>query len=246
MEIYGRLLVELSDMQTEHSDNAERQLLATVTGELCQPVRIYYDVPDKNAVNKKFRALKCVQSDPARRRWVWLFDGEAKGLAFEKSYRDIPTKFRPVVIGSFHFRPPSEMHLDLRSIERAIHALPFFHRHLGRKTAEATEFSIVNRLLSAAEQPLDCDRLFRDEVRVDSEELLDQVKDDPLAALQLLEDEMNKPEPEVVRRRLNFYSDGIDSFRTALKIRQSIAIEHWNGNPVSFGDFYNRMLGQGR
>ena len=232
-------------MQTEHSDNAERQLLATVTGELCQPVRIYYSVPDKNAVNKKVRALKCVQSDPARRRWVWLFEGEAKGLAFEKSYRDIPKKLRPIVIGSFHFRPPSEMHLDLRSIERAIHALPFFDRHLGRKTAEATEFSIVNRLLGADEQPIDFDRLFKDEVRTNVEELLEQFKGNPMAALQLLEDEMKAPEPEVVRRSLNFYSDGIDSFRTALKIRQSIAIERWNGNPVSFGDFYNRMLGQG-
>jgi hypothetical protein len=240
------LLAELRDMQTEHSDKAERQLLATVTGELCQPVRIYYDVPDKNAVNKKFRALKCVQSDPARRRWVWLFDGEAKGLAFEKSYRDIPTKLRPIVIGSFHFRPPSEMHLDLRSIERAIHALPFFDRHLGRKTAAATDFSIVNRLLGADEQPIDFDRLFKDEVRMDLEEQLKQVKRNPMAALRFLEDQMNTPEPEVVRRPLNFYSDGIDSFRSALKIRQAIAIEHWNGNPVSFGDFYNRMLGQGR
>jgi len=231
-------------MKIQHSDKAQRQLLATVTGEICQPVRIYYYVRDKNAVNKKFRGLQCMQSDPVARRWVWLFDGEAKDLEFEKQYRDIPKKLRPIVIGSFYFRPPSEMYLDVRSIERAIHALPFFDRHLGRRVAEATEFSIVNRLLSAAESQIGFDRFFKDEVRLDFEALLDQVKDDPVATLQLLQDEITKPEPEVVRIPLSFYSDGIDFFRTALRIRQSIAIEHWNGNPVSFNDVIEKALGR--
>lgn len=231
-------------MPVHDSDKTQDQLLATVTGEPCQPVRIYYRVSDKNAVNKKFGALKCMQADMVRRRWVWLFDGEARDLEFEKKYRDIPKKRRPIVIGSFYFRPPTEMYLDLRSIERAIHAVPFFDRHLGRRLAEATEFAVVNRLLSAAEYQIDLDHFFADEVRLNLEDRLDQVKGNPLATLRLLEEEMAKPEPEVVRGPLHYYSDGIDSFRASLRLRQSLALERWKGNPATMQSLLEKLIGQ--
>jgi len=231
-------------MQVQNSEKTQDQLLATVTGELCQPVRIYYRVSDKNAVNKKFGALKCMQADMVRRRWVWLFDGEARDLEFAKKYRDIPKKRRPIVIGSFYSRTPTEMYLDLRSIERAIHAVPFFDRHLGRKLAEATEFSVVNRLLSAAEYQVDLDQFFTDEVRPNFEDRLDQVKGDPLATLRFMEEEMAKPEPVVVRGPLHYYSDGIDSFRTSLRLRQSLALEHWKGNPATMQSLVEKLVAQ--
>ena len=231
-------------MQVQNSEKTQDQLLATVTGELCQPVRIYYRVSDKNAVNKKFGALKCMQADMVRRRWVWLFDGEARDLEFAKKYRDIPKKRRPIVIGSFYSRTPTEMYLDLRSIERAIHAVPFFDRHLGRKLAEATEFSVVNRLLSAAEYQVDLDQFFTDEVRPNFEDRLDQVKGDPLATLRFMEEEMAKPEPVVVRGPLHYYSDGIDSFRTSLRLRQSLALEHWKGSPATMQSLVEKLVAQ--
>ncbi|NEX22700.1 hypothetical protein G3480_20720 [Thiorhodococcus mannitoliphagus] len=228
----------------KHPNEARTQLLATVTGELSQPVRIYFNVPDKNAVNKKFRSLKCMQSDLVRKRWTWLFEGEAKKLEFDKGYAEIPKKLRPIIIGSFYFRPPAEMYLDVRSIERAIHAITFFDRLLGRKIAEMTEFSVVNRLLSATEYQVDFKHFFKEEVRLSPDHLLDQLKSNPLEALQLLGQEMDKPEPEVVRMPLNYYSDGIEGIKSALRMRQYVALEKWKGNAVSSKDVFERIFGQ--
>jgi hypothetical protein len=136
------------------------------------------------------------------------------------------------------------MYLDLRSIERAIHAVPFFDRHLGRRLAEAAEFAVVNRLLSAAEYQIDLDRFFTDEVRLNLEDRLDQVKGDPLATFRLLQEEIAKPEPEVIRGPLHYYSDGIDSFRASLRMRQMLALERWNGNPGTAKDLVEKLIGQ--
>lgn len=72
-------------MNTEDSSKHLR-LHASITGEIAQPVRLYFHVPDKNLVNAKLRKLKCMQTDPPRKRWVWLYEKEAKKLSFPKPY----------------------------------------------------------------------------------------------------------------------------------------------------------------
>ncbi len=193
-----------------NTEELSKHLLATITGEMIQPVRLYFHVPDKNLVDVKFSKLNCMKPDPPRKRWVWLYEKEAKKLSFSKSYADIPAKVKPLVLGSFYFNPPHEVYLEVRSIERAIHALTFFDKYLGRKVAEAREIAVVNRLLNATENNLSYDYLFEHEVKEDGE--------------------MSKPEPEMVRQSLNFYEYGIAPIRALLKMRQIIAKEHSAGN----------------
>lgn len=234
-------------MKPEHPGNAadsQRQLLANMTGELCQPMRIYYQVPDRLRFERKLRSLKCMQSDPAKGRWVWLFHAEARRLEFERGYLDIPKRRRPIVLGRFRFASAAEAYLELRSPERALQALPFFDRYLGRTFAEATEFSIVNRLLDATEKTDDFEPFFRQEVRIDLAEQLDRHKDDPSEAMALVFDAMNKKEPDVVRLPLNYYEDGIDSVRVGLRLRQSMALERWQGHDVAIPDIIDRLIGR--
>ncbi len=51
----------------------QRCLLATMTGEPFQPVRLYYLIPDRLFVVKRLRALKCMLEVPPERCWQWLF-----------------------------------------------------------------------------------------------------------------------------------------------------------------------------
>jgi hypothetical protein len=219
-----------------NTEELSKHLLATITGEMIQPVRLYFHVPDKNLVDVKFSKLNCMKPDPPRKRWVWLYEKEAKKLSFSKSYADIPAKVKPLVLGSFYFNPPHEVYLEVRSIERAIHALTFFDKYLGRKVAEAREIAVVNRLLNATENNLSYDYLFEHEVKEDGETLLAEMADylgeksDPQKTLQFLEKKMSKPEPEMVRQSLNFYEYGIAPIRALLKMRQIIAKEHSAGN----------------
>jgi hypothetical protein len=219
----------------------ERQLLATVTGEHVQPVRLHYRVFDDQALLRTFKKLRCVDHDPARQRWVWLYDYEARKLHFQQSYPQIARHLHPIVIGSFFRRSGDKMHLDLRSCERATRAVVFFDRHISRKVAEVTEAEVVNRLFAAAENPT-VERIFDEKTSIfcDPEaverELIELTAGIPepqerlRVTLEHMERRSKRPLPEMERFPIYFYEEGIQGFETALKMRQIIALQHWLGN----------------
>src|SRR5438093_5149517 len=126
-----------------------KQLLMTMTGEIHQPVRLYYQVFDQAAVLKTFAKLRCLDDDQDNQRWVWLYHGEAKKLKFHTSYAAMPRKMRPIILGAFRFTSAQDMSLDVRSCERATQAVVFFDRYLKRSIAHVTHAAIVNRLFPA-------------------------------------------------------------------------------------------------
>ena len=102
-----------------------KKLLMTMTGEIHQPVRLYYDLYDKAKVLQVFKTLQCVQFDLDKEAWVWLFQGETKKFKFATPYGKIPKHRRPLVLGVFHFPQDDVMWLDVRSHERATKAIVF-------------------------------------------------------------------------------------------------------------------------
>lgn len=66
----------------------DRVLLATVTGEPFQPVRLYYEIPGKSFVTRKLSPLRCMEEDRERGRWVWLYTAEAEPLTFGRPHAD--------------------------------------------------------------------------------------------------------------------------------------------------------------
>src|SRR5262245_8774194 len=127
---------------------AEKTLLRTITGDCFQPVRLHYRVFDQDGLRTAFQNLRCVQWDRTQDRWVWLYDHEAKTLPFPRSFGQIPGHLRPIIIGSLFPRTEELLLVDLRSCERAMHAIPFFDNHLPRKVARVEEAEVVNRLFS--------------------------------------------------------------------------------------------------
>jgi hypothetical protein len=218
-------------------------ILATVTGELFQPVRLHYRVTDQAGLVRAFKKLRCLDRDRTRPRWVWLYDYEARGLPFKQSYAQLPKPLRPVVIGSFFPRAEGELLLDVRSCERALLAVPFFDKHLPRGVARLTEAEVVNKLFPATgNASLTPDAIFdgqRATVR-DPEVIVRRMKEitadvrDPREKVRIAMEEMNagarEPLPEVERFPVHFYEDGIDGFALALRLRQTVAMQHWLGH----------------
>jgi hypothetical protein len=221
---------------------SEKTLLATMTGEPFQPVRLHYTVFDRKALLRAFKKLRCVDRDPTRLRWVWLYDFEARNLPFEQSYAQIPRQHHPIVIGSFIPRSEDKMVLDLRSWERAVLAIPFFDKHIPRSAAKVTEAEVVNRLFSSEEAQITPDQLFdrQETPAADPEAVLREIAEqvavvqDPQEKLALatesLEARAKRPLPEIERFPIHFYEEGIQTFETTLKMRRIIAYQHWLGN----------------
>jgi hypothetical protein len=220
-----------------------KQLLMTMTGEIHQPVRLYYQVFDQAAVVKVFSALRCMDDDRDQARWVWLYHGEAKKLKFHTAYSAIPRTMRPIVLGYGRFTSAQDMYLDVRSCERATQAVVFFDRYLQRSIAHVTHAAMVNRLFPATAEGLpDLEGLFApDQVTaIDGEAMLRRA----VASLQTIQDPQQRldmafaliaqpahaPLPEVEKFPVHFYTDGIRSFETTLRLRQIVAFEHWRGH----------------
>lgn len=224
---------------------ADLPLLATITGEAFQPVRLHYKILNRSRLLRAFKTLRCLDYDSPRKRWVWLYEHEAKGLRFQRSYNQIPREQRPLILGSFFLREQETLLLDLRSFDRALHAIPFFDRHLPRKVVKLKDAEIVNRLFDATPEntKLSPDVLFDSQVGTDSdsENLRDQLarlagdaqglKERMDLILQELQSRSSKPLPEIERLPINFPEDGIHGFRLALRLRELVARQHWEGNP---------------
>jgi len=106
-----------------------------------------------------------------------------------------------------------------------------------------THAAIVNRLFPATAEGLpDLEALFApDQVTaIDGEAILRcmvaslQTMQDPQQRLDraftLMEHQSHEPLPEVEKLPVHFYTDGIRSFETTLRLRQIVAFEHWRGN----------------
>ena len=222
---------------------ADIPILATITGEYFQPVRLHYRVLDHEGLHRAFKKLRCLDYDTTQKRWVWLYEHEAKTLRFKRSYVQIPRHLHPMVIGSIFLRGNDRLHLDLRSCERAMLAIPFFDEHLPRSVAKVREAEVVNKLFSAAEnQKLTPDILFdnQESVFCDPEAIIRRIKEltahvqDPEEKINIvcedLESQLRQPLPEFERLPIHYYEDGIQGITTSLQLRQVVALQHWLGN----------------
>ena len=220
---------------------ADRPILATMTGEFYQPVRLHYKVLDESGLRQAFQRLQCIDYDRTQNRWVWLYAHEAKGIRFKKSYSDLPDHTHPIVLGSLFLRAENQLLLDLRSVERAIEAVPFYDRHIPRSVALLTEAEVVNKLFSAEDTSLAPASHF-DNTPGQFHNPEDPVKrarrltagiKNPLKRRKVVMHDMNmrskRPLPEIERLPVHYYEDGIHGFVLALKTRQIVAFQHWLG-----------------
>lgn len=214
----------------------QNRLVATTTGELFQPVRVYYRIQDRQQLKKVFSKLKCMSFDKKGDRYVWLYIKEAQRLVFKNPLSTIPKHLQPIVIGSFFSATPKTMYLEVRSIERALAALPFFDGYFKNQGVDVTDVTIVNRLFSEREVPSDISTLFKKETRIDPDAKLKNLKSamSKISAVTSTEDFLSQlgfaQLPDVERFPSHYAEDGIEQLEIALKNRQYVAFQHWNGN----------------
>ncbi len=207
----------------------------TMTDEVFQPVRLYYTVHNKTAVQVCFKKLRCMDYDPFKDRWTWLYDGEAKKLGFKFPYSDIPVERRPIILGSFYSRVDAQMYLDVPSIERAVAAAEFFDKNLKRMAASIKYCAVLNRITTGAdEHPGYCfDKLFGDVRTDDIDQKLEASIEKMTARIKSgrYSDALNDRKFELIEAfPVHFYEEGIDHLRMCLMMRQAVAIMRWKGH----------------
>ena len=232
--------------------------LTTMTGEVYQPARIYYQVSQKNAVLGRFKRLRCIDHGMAKDSWIWHYKEEAKNIKFWCSYGDIPKQHRPEVLGYFSFEGDKKLRLDVSSFDRVIEAIAFFDRKINRRLAKVTNIKIVNKLFSETiteEEISNHHAIFFDESQAVNVEKEDKEQLEEMAAQWETEEEkreaeasycleqMKKVLPEIEEYETIFYEEGIESEALSLRLRNIEAKEHWKGNKnFSLFDVVNKFV----
>ena len=234
---------------------SEKTIGMTITGEIFQPVRLYYTIRNRQEVEKRLASLRCIELDTFQKRWVWLYTDEAKTINFKNNFHSIPEEVSPVVIGSFVWKSDETLILDLRSFERALEAIPFFDKYIPRSLAKATHCAAVNRIFEIAESaPSNFDIFFEGNdklVEINPNAFMDRAREAPLsknngpdlqAITSFLDNEMDRFF-EVEKFPLHYYEDGPTSLKGSFTLRRIIAIKRWEGDAnYSFKHVFKKMF----
>ena len=214
--------------------------LWTKTGELFQPVRLYYRIRNLRKLRMRLAILHCIRQAADDNHWSWLYAGETLGMTFEKA----PSGGKnPIELGTLFVWGENGMALEVHSIERALAAMTFFDHHLPRRFARLTHVSIVNYLFdpqhvhtfqfpfcaaSDAQTDDPVMTLFRHVDRLKKRRRSARERDKAVAAyLQTLP---TSTFPHTEHLALRFSRKRLQHIRFVLESRQYVAIQRWKGN----------------
>lgn len=221
-------------------------MVCLMTGEPYQPVRLYYRIEKKNALLGRLKRLKCIGNEVGSKRWLWLYEAEAKGIKFTESYREIPKENRPIVLGYLIVKSERELWVDVRSCQRAIEAILFFDQKINRRLARVEKMRIVNRLFGEEEVREGIGEHHRQffeerkvvsgkEKRAEIEKIIEENKEEEKeerveALLSVMEKQMGEKLPLVEEIETYYYEEGIARLKFLLGMRELEAKENWIGN----------------
>lgn len=241
----------------------EDVIARNITGEFYRPTRLYYKVCNQSQVLDHFKRLECIQYCETRNGYVWLYEKEAQDLHFENSYNRISEEYRPIILGWFSWKSKEDLVLDLRSSNRALHAIPFFHKYISEMLMKVTHCAVVNKIFSLKEVISQSyfDQYFENNdqmVIVDLEagethlkEFAEEVKNilaknfSPERIEEALTRFQKKGNDffEIEKFPVFFYTDGIRSLESAFSMRNTIMLKRFLGEKdYSWTDLTNEMI----
>lgn len=144
-------------------DRLQKPFLTVETGEAYQPIRLNYDVYQKDDLIKALNNLKCCEKNPSGNAWNWFWRDECDDLHFEslEAYRKNPD--HPLRLGTLTLRE-NGLFLNLPSFKRACLAVPFFSKLVDANIAKANKADFINKVFGLDERlPHGFAELFKEE-----------------------------------------------------------------------------------
>ncbi len=144
-------------------DRLQKPFLTVETGEAYQPIRMTYDVVNKDNLLSALSRLQCLEKNPTPNSWNWYWRGECNEEHFESldSFRRNPQ--HPVRLGTVTLRD-DKLFMNLPSFKRACMAVPFFYKLINKDVAVAHHADFINKVFGLDERlPHGFTELFKDD-----------------------------------------------------------------------------------
>lgn len=142
-------------------ERLQKPFLTVETGEAYQPIRLTYEVKQKENLVDALNAIKCLENTGVD-HWNWFWGEECADLHFEsldsfKRKADQPSRLGTITIKN------GNLYLNLPSFKRACLAVPFFHRIIKPSVAVVSKADFINKVFGLSERlPHGFTELFND------------------------------------------------------------------------------------
>jgi hypothetical protein len=144
-------------------DRLQKPFLTVETGEAYQPLRLTYNILQKDALVKLLDSMTCLTKNPTPDSWSWFWKDECEEFHFEslESFRRNPE--HAVRLGTFLIKG-DKMYANLPSFKRACISVPFFHRTIDPAIAVIQCVDFINKVFAIDERlPHGFTELFKEE-----------------------------------------------------------------------------------
>lgn len=132
-------------------DRLQKPFLTVDTGEAYQPIRLSYQLLDKDRIVGTLEGLSCIQKNTTPNSWSWYWQDECDDLHFESltTFRKNPDK--PIRLATITLRE-NKLYINLTSFKRACLAVPFFHKMLPHDIAIIRYADFINKVFALDER----------------------------------------------------------------------------------------------
>jgi hypothetical protein len=132
-------------------ERLQKPFLTVETGEAYQPIRLTYDLYQKDQLVAALNKLKCCEKSASANSWNWFWRGECDDLHFESldSYKKNPE--HPLRLSTLTIRN-DKLYINLPSFKRACLAVPFFHKMIGAQIAKVHHADFINKVFGLDER----------------------------------------------------------------------------------------------
>lgn len=237
----------------------DKKVLYTTTNEPFMPVRLYYKIHNEYLLIKTLRKLKCIEFEN-NKHFILSYFKEAKNLDLAVHYQEVPEDLYPVIIAEGHIKQGEILHLDTKSLRRAVLVIDFLAKYVPPTIAEITHFANSNKLTaSISEKDLEAivaenyDKVFAEDVIQDIElynienmgnievsskhddyENMDKLDKDVDDLREKIREEELKNYHNIERIKINYtrkeHADLINLLTFRSYTKEMVAMEHYKGN----------------
>lgn len=144
-------------------DRLQKPFLTVETGEAYQPVRVMYNISNKDAMIQALESLQCIQKGSSTNSWTWHWEGECADTHFESVDSYVKNLERPLRLGTISLRD-DKLYFNFPSFKRACLAVPFFYNVISADVAQASHADFINKVFGLDERiPHGFSELFKEE-----------------------------------------------------------------------------------
>src|SRR3990167_600350 len=144
-------------------ERLQKPFLTVETGEAYQPIRLSYELLQKEQLVSTLNKFKCCEKGTTTDSWNWFWKNECDELHFESLDTYKKNSAHPIRLGTITIRE-DVLYFNLPSFKRACLAVPFFHKLINNAITKPDHADFINKVFGLDERlPHGFSELFRED-----------------------------------------------------------------------------------